>query len=302
MIRTRDRAADDADIILGTHGGPSPLARAAIESAWRDGCWAELVRAPLENVHALDEAALLRGGPGGGGLGYGLHDLGPLMTLAVSFGGLDAAGVRPGETVVVAPATGGFGSGAVHVALALGARVVAVGRDEGSLAALEAAGGGRVAAVRTSGSVEGDVEGIRAAAARLGGGKVVASDVDVFFEISPPGVVDGPGQAVPYITAALKVLRKGGRAVFMGGIQHDVSLPLGDLVQGKKSIRGVAMYTPEQLRQLIRLVESGALPLGESRGFKCAGVFPLEEWQQAFDTAARESKAGTFVVLEPNKG
>lgn len=281
--------------LLATHG-EGPEARAAMEGVWRDGCFAEVVRAPLENVHPLDEAALL------GGHGYALRDLGALAALAVPYGGLSRAGVRPGQTVVVAPATGAFGGAAVRVALALGARVVAMGRDEEALRDLEARGKGRVATVRMSGSVGADVEGIRGAAARLVGGQgTEMGQADVFLEISPPGVVDGPGKTVPYITAALKALRPGGRAVLMGGLRHDVSLPVCDLVHDQKSIQGAWMYTPEQLGELIRLVETGILKVGEGEGFKCVGVFALEEWEQAFETAARDAKAGKFVVLEPNK-
>lgn len=297
VIRSRERSPQGATalFLLACHGREQ--ARTTMEHVWRDGCFAELVSAPLENVHPLDETALL-----GGTLGYALSDLGALMALAVPYGGLSSAGVRPGETIIVAPATGGFGGAAVYVALALGARVVAMGRDEGVLRNLEAHGRGRVATVRMSGSVGGDVEGIREAAARLGGGKgIKTGQMDVFFEISPPGVVDGPGTTVPYITAALKVLRPGGRAVLMGGLKHDVSLPVWDLVHDQKSIQGAWMYTPEQLGELIRLVETGILKLGESKGFKCAGVFALNNWEQAFETAARDAKAGSFVVLEPNK-
>lgn len=240
----------------------------------------------------LDESILL------GRLGYKLEDLGPLMTLAVAFGGLDTAKVRPGETVIIAPATGSFGGAAVHVALALGAQVIAMGRSKAVLAELEAMGEGRVVSAPLSGTVEGDLEGIKTAAAKLGSKGLL---VDVFFDISPPSVVDGPGQTVPYITAAFLALRKRGRAVFMGGIKEQISLPYWEVVHGLKTLLGWWMYTPEQLKALIRLVEAGVLKLGESRGFVCKGVLPLEKWEEGFDLAAREAKAGNFVLLQPTR-
>lgn len=139
-----------------------------------------------------------------------MKDLGSLMTLAVAFGGLDTAKLRPGETVIIAPATGSFGGAAVHVALALGAQVIALGRNKTTLQELEVLGEGRVATAQLSGSVEGDLDNIKTVAAKLGRRTAVA---DVFFEISPPYVVDGQGQVVPYITAGLMALRKGRRAV-----------------------------------------------------------------------------------------
>lgn len=224
-----------------------------------------------------------------------MQDLGALITLAIAFGGLDTARVRPGETVIIAPATGSFGGAAVHVALALGAQVIAMGRNRAVLAELEALGEGRLVSAALSGSVEGDLAGIQTAAAKLG-----SKGVDVFFDISPPSVVDGPGQTVPYITAAIMALRKGGRAVFMGGIKQHISLPIWELVHGLKTVLGWWMYTPEQLKALIQLIETGVLKLGDKRGLVCKGSFPLERWQEGFELAAEEATAGSFVLLQPN--
>lgn len=293
VIRTRDQETAGAAFLLGTHagsGGPQAATYQIMEHAWRDGCFAELASVPVENVHVLDEEVLL------GKFGYERREVGVLMKLAVPFGGLDKVGVKSGETVIVAPATGGFGGGAVHVALALGARVIAMGRNEAVLADLEALGEGKVATVKLSGTVEGDTAGIKTAMAKLG-----TKVVDVFYEISPPMVVDGNNQVVPYITAAIKALKKGGRIALMGGIQHDVSLPLWDIVHALKTLQGWWMYTPEQLKELIRLVETGVLRIGKERGLKSAGNFPLEKWEEAFETAAKEANAVAGVMLVPNE-
>lgn len=50
----------------------------------------------------------------------------------VTYGGIGPGGVylKPGETAIVAPATGGFGAATVHVCLELGAgKVIAMGRN-----------------------------------------------------------------------------------------------------------------------------------------------------------------------------
>src|SRR4051812_44341645 len=58
-----------------------------------------------------------------------------LILLLVPYGGLLAAGLKAGETVLVSGATGNFGSAAVAVALAMGAgRVVTPGRNDVMLA------------------------------------------------------------------------------------------------------------------------------------------------------------------------
>ncbi|KAJ4390132.1 hypothetical protein N0V93_007606 [Gnomoniopsis smithogilvyi] len=287
MIRARDQEADGAAFLLGFHGGMG-ASRSIMDNAWRDGTYAELAMVPVENVHVLDENILF------GQLGYKMEDLGALMTLAVAFGGLDTAKLRPGETVIIAPATGSFGGAAVHVALALGAQVIAMGRNKAVLAELEVLGEGKIATAPLSGTVEGDLESIKTAATKLGSRRV-----DVFFEISPPKTVNEPGQTVPHITAALTALRKGGRAVFMGGIKEQVNVPLWEVVHGLKTLLGWWMYTAQQLNALIHLVEAGVLKLGDRRGFMCKGIFPLEKWDEAFDLAAREAKAGAFVLLQP---
>lgn len=313
VVRARDQesgahlAGENPSFLLGVHGfRPGGPGSRVMESTWRDGTCAEVVAVPVENVHVLDEAVLLgaKGSAGAGrGLGYRVHDLSVIMTLAVPYGGLASVGVRPGDTVLVAPATGGFGGAAVHVALAMGARVIAMGRNETVLAELEetlgAGSGGssrQLATVKLSGSVEGDLAGIQAAVRKLG-----SKAVDVFLEMSPPMVTDGHNQTVPYITAGVQSLGRWGRMALMGGAPHHVSLPFMDIMHLQKTIQGCWMYTPTQLREVIRLVEMGILKIGEEGGFKCCGVFPLEEWEEAFETAAREGTAGHFVVLQPNK-
>lgn len=109
------RARDDPDttILLGFHGGVTPAARKLMDGEWRDGACAQFARFPLENVYPLDEQVLL-GSPGLGlGLGYKVPDLCAIPTFLVPFGGLDEIGLKPGETVIVAPATGRFGGAAV---------------------------------------------------------------------------------------------------------------------------------------------------------------------------------------------
>ena len=77
--------------------------RKLIRDVYRNGCMAQYVKMPLENVYALDEMALLKE------QGYQITDLPLLQTCIIPFGGLDDAGVKVGDTDIVAPATGKFG-------------------------------------------------------------------------------------------------------------------------------------------------------------------------------------------------
>lgn len=77
---------------------------------------------PLENCFPLDEDRLL-GSADTGGLRYKLEALIYSMVPLVPYGGLIDIGLQARETIVIAPAAGSFGSRAVEIALAMGARV-----------------------------------------------------------------------------------------------------------------------------------------------------------------------------------
>jgi alcohol dehydrogenase len=103
-----------------------------------------------------------------------------LGTLLVPYGGFLAAGLQPGETVLVSGATGNFGSAAVAVALAMGAAcVVAPGRNERMLADLARRFGSRVRTVWLSGHEDDDRERMKQAA---------GGPIDCVLDILPPSV------------------------------------------------------------------------------------------------------------------
>ena len=78
-----------------------------------------------------------------------------LAKLIVPFGGLQRSGLRGGDTIIINGATGYFGSGAVMLAVAMGAgRVVAAGRNATALESLRAAFGPRVVAAVVSGEAD----------------------------------------------------------------------------------------------------------------------------------------------------
>ncbi len=84
-----------------------------------NGGYAELVVAPEAQVVALPDGVAF---PEAAALG--------LASITAHFALVRRAGLRPGETVLVTGAGGGVGSAGVQIAKALGARVIAVARDE----------------------------------------------------------------------------------------------------------------------------------------------------------------------------
>jgi len=254
------------------------------ERNWKHATLAEYVRAPLENVHPLDEERLL------GKLGYGLGNLLALAHQLVAFGGFRAIDLKPGERVIVAPATGQFSFAAVQVAVALGADVIAVCRAA-SKAKLERLAArfppGRVQVVGTTGDVEAD------AAAMRSFGKV-----DAYLDVSPAFAAGST-----HVRSAFLALAHNGRAVLMGVLQDDVAVPYEHAMMYNLTIKGRCMYEREDVRLLIRMAESGVLKLGEDGVVDLVETdaegrpFGLENIEDALKVADAQPDGAKIVVV-----
>jgi len=115
--------AEPPQILIGLTATMVTEAALALQSRWRDGVFAEIAHWPAACVTPL------------GGLDdRPATELIGLAKIVVPFGGLQRAGLRGGDTIIVNGATGYFGSGAVMLAAAMGAgRVVAAGRTPQAL-------------------------------------------------------------------------------------------------------------------------------------------------------------------------
>jgi threonine dehydrogenase-like Zn-dependent dehydrogenase len=194
-----------------------------------------------------------------------------------------------GETVVVTPATGAFGGAAVAMALAMGANVVATGRNEEKLKGLveqglvEHFGAERVRIVKIMENVERDTEAKEMAA---------GGPIDAVFEISPPMAAKSL-----HLKSAILALRHGGRVSLMGGILGDYALPLRVIMRKNLVLRGKWMCERADVKSLIRLVEAGILKVGETGGVNIVGEFGFEDWEKAFEVASRDSGWDKAVIL-----
>ncbi len=123
-VRSRDDALSPDITLQGLSARGEGGLR--LQRHFRHGSFAERMMVPTENairLGALDAAEAARWCA--------------LGTLLVPYGGLLAAQVQAGETVLISGATGTFGSAGVAVALAMGAGcVIAPGRNEAVLADL----------------------------------------------------------------------------------------------------------------------------------------------------------------------
>lgn len=274
------RARDDPDTLFlsAIHDSGAPGSAKLMKDVWRDGTFAEYARFPLENCIALNEDKLCRT------LGYSVHDLMYMAHLLVPFGGLRDIGLEPGETVVVSPATGGYGGAGVAVAVAMGARVIALGRNEGELQRLKT----WVRASKPGAHIEtvvltGDEERLAAALVGLG-------PIDAILDLTPPHASEST-----HLRCATSALRRGGRVSVMGFVERPV-VPW-EMVGKNITLRGKLMYEREDMLLMVKMLEAGLFPRGEE--FVGTKVFGLEQWEAAFEEACTWKGVGRHVVFQP---
>ena len=202
-VRSRD---DPADIYLAAiHEGFTPGSKKLMKDVFRDWTFAEYANIPLESLTLLDEKRLT-GTPNDGGLGYKIEQVALMSVLLVPYGGMKDIELQAGQTVVVAPATGPFGGAAVLVALAMGARVIAMGRNKESLAFLKkrVPMPERVETVPITGDVMADCNELKK-----------HGQIDAYFDIGPP-----EAYASSHIKSCIYALRHGARISLMGGYRE----------------------------------------------------------------------------------
>ncbi|OIW32661.1 GroES-like protein [Coniochaeta ligniaria NRRL 30616] len=285
LIEPFVRARDDPNvqILWGTFDGPTPASKKFTADNWSRGTLAEYCRTPLENCHPLNEK-LLCGSPSEGGFGYRPEDLLALSKQVVAYGGLRGIHLEPGETVIVAPATGMFSGAAVQVAVAMGAKVIAFSRNKAVLEQIQATQpAGRVEIVLNTGDVEKDTAALK----QFG-------PVDAYIDISPFQAAKST-----HVRSAIMAVRQYGRVSLMGVIPGDISVPYAYAMWNNLTIRGQYMYERDDVRSLIKLAEAGVLPLGEKSGVKVIGKFGLDEFGQAIELASSHPEIGSTVVFTP---
>jgi alcohol dehydrogenase len=245
-------------ILIGLTATVITDAALALQARWRDGVFAEIAHWPAACVTPLT----------------GLDDrpateLIGLAKLIVPFGGLQRAGLRGGQTIIVNGASGYFGSGAVMLAVAMGAgRVVAVGRKRDALERLNDVFGPRVIPAVVSGDdAAKDLAIIRHAA---GGGADVALDLL------------GAAKSTSTTLSSLRALKRGGRLVLMGSAEVPLELSFREMLANDWEVVGQFMYARTAPGQLASIAAEGLLDLGKI----VVTTFPLADFQRAVEAAA----------------
>ncbi|KAF5024419.1 hypothetical protein F66182_3505 [Fusarium sp. NRRL 66182] len=265
-------------VLLGLHDGGGPKADAQLFHLWQ-GLWRDVAVFPLENVIPLNEKVLMND------MGYSYGDLNYLQRLSVAYGGIRAAGLGAGETVIVAPATGHFSGAVVEIAAQIGCRVIALSRSASKLKPLTDLHS-RVIPVELTGDEKTDVANIQA---------IVPSGADAFIDVSPP---EATGSA-HHLNVSLNSLRSFGRAVFLG-LMGDVKISYASLVVRSITIKAQFMFSREELTDLVKLIENGVLKLGKGAGHEIVEEgLSMEEWEKAVTVAETAMKWGQQVLIYP---
>ena len=271
-VRSRDNARSPDIALQGlTAAGEGGL---RLQRHFRDGAWAQQMRVPTENaiaIGALDKADAGRWCAMG--------------TLLVPYGGLLAAKLQPGETVLVNGATGAFGSAGVAVALGMGAScVIATGRNAQVLSDLERRFGPRLRTVTMHGDEEADRKRIFEAA---------PGPIDCVLDLLPPAA------SATQVRTALLTVRPYGRVVLMGGVGMlgggGIDLPYAWMMRNCITLLGQWMYPPTATILMVGLIRAGLVDLKQ---FQITS-FDLDHANDAVAHAAANAGAFKMTVIEP---
>ncbi|MGY3608651.1 MULTISPECIES: zinc-binding dehydrogenase [unclassified Bradyrhizobium] len=244
-------------ILIGLTAMTTTPEALALQTRWRDGVFAEVAHWPAACVTPLP----------------GLEDrpateLIGLAKLIVPFGGLQRSGLRGGQTIIINGASGYFGSGAVMLAVAMGAgRVVAVGRQQAALEMLRETCGPRAIPAVVTGDMAKDIPIIRRAA---GGSADLALDLL------------GNAGSTSTTLSCLHALRRGGRLVLMGSAQVPLELSFREMLANDWEVVGQFMYDRTAPGQLAALAAENLLDLRQIN----VTTFSLADIKRAVDAAA----------------
>jgi alcohol dehydrogenase len=244
-------------ILIGLTATVTTPAALQMQMRWHDGVFAEIAHWPAACVTplaGLDERPAT--------------ELIGLAKLIVPFGGLQRSGLRGGHTVIVNGATGYFGSGAVMLAVAMGAaRVVAVGRKREALERLREVFGPRVIPAVVTGDAAQDLAIIRHAA---------GSGADCALDLL------GAAKSTSTTLSSLRALKRGGRLVLMGSAEAPLELSFREMLANDWEVVGQFMYDRTAPGQLAALASDGLLDLKKI----VVTSFALADFRQAVEAAA----------------
>ncbi|KAF6844629.1 isopropanol dehydrogenase [Colletotrichum musicola] len=284
-VKAQVEARDDprTRIVIGHIGGSGPREKKLMEGEWKDGAFQQYQKVPLENCFLLNENRLCKE------LGYTPAVLQSLTMYAISAGAvIEAADLKPAETIVIGPSGGTFGGLALEISLALGANVIAIGRNEEKLAAMhKRINHPRLQYVAMTGNDEVDSKAILEKTPDGAGAEV--------YNDWTPGELPSP----VYLAAASSVLKSEGRIVLSGGTMGG----LGGINYAEavfKDLQIIAKWVCHRktLEQVIGMITQGLLRIGAESG-TVTREFTLDEAEEAKEYARNCGGWRHYTVLSP---
>jgi Zn-dependent alcohol dehydrogenase len=170
---------------------------------------------------------------------------------------VNVAQVKPGDVVAIYGASGGLGLSALQIATALGARVIAIGRQRWKLERARELGAAEVLSTQEVKEVDREVRRLT-----LGG-----ADVSLDLTGRPEMVV-----------AACRSTRPGGKIVVVSFTFEKVEVAINRLMWLELTLVGSRAYRPVDLRRVVGMVERGMVRLDKLVSHR----FSLDEVNEAY--------------------
>ena len=198
--------------------------------------------------------------------------------LGTAYAALRKAQFAPGQTVLIDGATGTLGIGAVMLALAMGAaKVFATGRNQALLDKLHRHDAARIVPVTLG----------KRPTAELVMEATGGYGVDALIEAL------GANAPVSTVLDSFNALRRGGKAINIGGVADPIALEPFPLMCLQKSYIGSLWFTTAEGQDIAAMAHAGTLNLGVFEHQR----FPLERVNEALDAIDQRNGGFTNVVI-----
>lgn len=200
--------------------------------------------------------------------------------LGTAYSAMKKVQVGPGKTVLISGATGTLGLGAVLIALAMGAtRILGVARNKELLERVRQLDPKRIEVFSLH---DGNVTDWVMSRTETG--------VDIVVDCN------GPGTPAETTMAALKSLRRGGKAANIGGMMEELPLNLKWLMDENLQLFGSVWFTGGEGQEMADMAAAGTLDLSVFEHI----TYPFERINEALEGLEKRNGGFTNVVVTVN--
>ena len=201
--------------------------------------------------------------------------------LGTAYAALRKAGVGPGSTVLVNGASGTLGLGAVLIALGRGVtRILGTARDPKRMARVRAIAPSRIELLANDGT-----RSVADWARGFTGGHGVDAVIDCL----------GPGTSSTQLMNAIYALRRGGRAIDIGGVGEKTMMDVHWMMDQQIEFIGSNWFTPGDGAAMAEMARAGTLDLSIFEHV----TFPLADVNRALDGSHFRDGGFTNLVIVP---